>query len=181
MLAPCDANELRAAMRASFAHNGPVYIRIGKKGEPLIHASVPEFTIGRGSVMREGSRACIVATGLLLFNALKAAEQLAERGIEVEVVHMPTIKPLDTELLGQVFARHPLVLTVEESSVIGGFGSAVADWAAETDQRSTRLLRAGIPDHFLHEAGDQDYARDRCGLSAEKIAERIERALEPGK
>ena len=177
ILAPCDALELRAVLRAAFVHNGPVYIRIGKKGEPVIHSSVPDFSIGRGTILRKGTRAGIVATGTILFHALRAADILAERGIDVEVVNMPTIKPLDTDLLGDVFSRHKLVLTMEESSVIGGFGSAVADWAAESGATKTRLLRAGIPDHFIHEAGDQEYAREKCGLTGEPIAERIQNAL----
>jgi len=177
ILAPCDALELRAALRAAFAHNGPVYIRIGKKGEPVIHSEIPELTIGCGRVMREGANACILATGTILYQALKAAELLAASGIETEVVHMPTIKPLDEALLREVFNRHRLVLTLEESSVIGGFGSAVTDWAAEQAESKTRILRAGIPDQFLHEAGEQEYALAKCGLAGDKIAERIMKVL----
>jgi transketolase len=177
VLAPCDAHELRAALRAAVAHNGPVYIRIGKKGEPLIHASVPGLEIGKGTVMRSGDRACIIATGTILYHALKAADILAERGIAVEVVNMPSIKPLDTALLSELFARHPLVLTVEESSVIGGFGGAVAEWASGQTGPRARLLIAGIPDHFIHEAGEQEYARERCGLTGPRLADRILSAL----
>ena len=177
VLAPCDALELRAALRAAFAHNGPVYIRIGKKGEPVIHSEIPNFVIGQGTVMRKGVDACIVATGTILYQALKAAELLAEVGIEIEVVNLPTIKPLDTKLLGEVFSRHRWVLTLEESSVIGGFGSAVTDWAAEHSTSNTKILKAGIPDHFIHEAGDQEYALAKCGLTGEKIAERIQKVI----
>jgi len=178
VLAPCDAFELRAALRAAVALNKPVYIRIGKKGEPKIHSAIPELTIGKAMKMREGGDACLISSGPILFEALKAAEILAQAGINVEVINMPTIKPLDTSALEEVVSRHKLVMTIEESSVIGGFGSAVADWAAESGAFArTRLMRAGIPDHFIHEAGEQEFARELCGLTGKQIAQRIQQAL----
>lgn len=179
VLAPCDAFELRAALRAAMHHNGPVYIRIGKKGEPAIHSTIPEFTIGKGSILRPGKEACIVATGPILHEALATAEALAAEGIHVEVVHFPTIKPLDEDLLRDLLLRHRLVMTLEESSLAGGFGSAVAECATDLGmfQQGIRLLRAGIPDHFIHEAGEQEYARKLCGLTAPQLTARIRAAL----
>lgn len=177
VLAPADPAEVRSALRAAVAHPGPVYIRIGKKGEQAIFPEPPEFVIGRARTVRTGGAACLIATGLVLLEALHAADALAARGIEVEVVHMPTIKPLDAAMLASVFHRHTLVGLVEEAALAGGFGSAVLEWAADADARSARVLRFGMPDEFRHEAGEQEYARSLCGLRAGQIADRVAAAI----
>ncbi len=178
VLAPADPPETRTALRAALAHDGPVYIRIGKKGEPTLDPNPPPFEIGKGRSLRSGDHACLIATGLVLAEALHAADALAARGIAAEVVHMPTVKPLDAELLSLIFGRHRLVALIEEHALAGGFGSAVLEWAADADARGPRVLRFGMPDEFRHESGEQEYARGICGLRGEQIAERIARALE---
>lgn len=179
VLAPCDSLELRASLRAAVTHAGPVYIRIGKKGEPSIHSTIPDFTIGKGSILRTGSDACIAATGPILHEAIAAADLLAAAGIQVEIANFPSIKPLDAILLRELFGRHRLILTLEESSLAGGFGSAVSECATDLElfHSGTRLLRAGIPDHFIHEAGEQEHARKLCGLTAPQLAARIRQTL----
>lgn len=178
VLAPADPPEVRTALRAALAHHGPIYIRIGKKGEPTLIPDPLPFVIGKGRVLREGGAACLISTGVVLAEALHAADALATRGISVELVHMPTVKPLDADLLASIFHRHRVVGLIEEHALAGGFSSAVLEWAADADARGPRVLRFGMPDEFRHEAGEQEYARELCGLRGEQIAERVARALE---
>lgn len=179
VVCPGDPWEVRAALRAALRHPGPVYLRLGKKGEPAVHATPPDFAIGRGIVLREGRDVCLLGTGTLLPMAVEAADRLAQRGLSVQVVSFHTVKPLDTALLSDVFAGRAVVATVEEHSIIGGLGGAVAEWLADRPPQRARLCRIGTADAFLHEAGEQEYARARFGLTPEGITERILRTLQP--
>lgn len=174
VICPADAVEVRLALRAALRHDGPVYIRIGKKGEPVIHQSEPEFQIGRAIVIREGSDVSLLSTGNMMPIALEAAELLSERGITAQVVSFHTVKPLENAFLAEVFARFKVVATIEEHSVLGGFGSAVAEWLTDRSAPESRLCCIGTPDIFLHEAGEQEYVRHKWGLTAENIAARVE-------
>lgn len=178
ILAPADPPEVRTALRAALDLGAPVYMRIGKKGEPTLIPDPPPFEIGKGRILRPGKDACLISTGVVLAEVVRAADALAARGIAAEVVHMPTVKPVDGALLRDVFHRHRLVAIVEEHAKIGGFSSAVLEWAADADARGPRVLRFGMPDEFRHEAGEQEYARGLCGFRGEQIAEAIARALE---
>lgn len=177
VMVPADPPETRGALRALLAAAQPGYLRIGKKGEPAVHATVPDLQIGRGLVVRTGNAACLLVSGVLLPAALAAADLLGARGVALEVVSCPTVKPLDADLLGRVFADFPLVVTLEEHSVLGGFGSAVAEWRADRQSPRARLLRLGTPDEFLHESCDQEQAHEKYGLTSAAIAEAIARAL----
>jgi len=168
-----DAVETRLALRAAVDTGHPTYIRIGKKGEPVIHKETPKFEIGKGIVLREGSEVCLLSTGNILPVALEAANQLADTNISVKVVSFHTIKPLDQELLSNVFATCSLVVTIEEHSKIGGLGGSVAEWLSDFPSQKAKLLRIGTPDAFLHETGEQDYARQRTGLTSKAIKEKI--------
>lgn len=178
VLAPGDSAELRACLRDALRLDGPVYMRIGKKGEPALHAEPVEHAIGRHFVLREGTDVCLLATGVVAANALEAAELLAAAGIAARVVSVPTVKPLGTELLEEVFGSFPLVVSVEEHGLIGGFGAAIAEWYADRETPAAgRLLRIGTADAFMHEAGETEYAQAHYGISAEAIARRVERRL----
>jgi transketolase len=171
VICPGDAMEVRAALRAALRHDGPVYIRLGKKGEPLVHQDVPEFTIGKAIRLRRGSGACLLSTGNMLPVAIEAADILEAQGISTEVVSFHTIKPMDRDLLTTAFAQFNVVTTVEEHSRSGGLGGSIAEWLADNSPQRAALVRIGTPDEFLHEAGKQSYARQRFGLTAENIAE----------
>lgn len=173
VICPGDELEARAALRAALQQEDPVYIRLGKKGEPIVHSDVPEFAIGKGIVMRQGTDICLLSVGNMLPNVLGAADLLAESGVSVQVVSLHTVKPLDENLLRDVFSRCRVVATVEEHSILGGLGSAVAEWLSDQTSPHARLIRIGTPDVFLHEAGDQGYARQQFGLDAAGIARRI--------
>jgi transketolase len=175
VLAPADAGELRSCMRAVLRQKAPAYIRIGKKGEPVLFKEPPPFEIGRWNVVEPGERVCILSCGTVLPVALEAAASLG--GIKPQVVRCASVKPLDAGFLRAIAADFELIATVEEHSLVGGFGSAVAEFLADAGlSRPPRLLRAGIPDHFLHDCGEQDHARALCGLDAGAIATRIGQA-----
>jgi transketolase len=177
VLAPADPLEVRGVLRAALRHSGPSYIRMGKKGEPNVHREVPDIGIGRGVVVRDGVDVCLLAVGVMLPAALEAADGLAKRGLTARVVSVVSVKPLDQALLRDAFARFPLVASIEEHSLIGGFGAALAEWVADHGPVAARLLRFGTKDRFPHEAGETEYARERDGLTAHTIIERITQAL----
>jgi len=170
--APCDSNELRAIMRAAFEQAGPIYIRIGKKGEPVIYPEVPDIQLGKAKVIREGEQVALIVTGTLMSEALNAADTLADSGISVEVVSFHTIKPLDEEYLAKICQRFSLVATVEEHGLIGGLGGAVAEWCS-LHHAKLRHIALGTPDEFMHEVGSQDYARAKYGLTSQAIVNRV--------
>ncbi|MCC3405788.1 MAG: transketolase [Microcoleus sp. PH2017_10_PVI_O_A] len=172
VICPGDAWEVRSAMRACLQQDNPAYIRMGKKGEPLVHEGMPDFEIGKAIVMRQGSDVCLLSTGNMLPNVLQAAEQLGKQGVSAQVVSFHTVKPLDGELLDRVFSRFWVVAAVEEHSIVGGFGGAVAEWMSDRPPQKARLLRIGVADKFLHEAGEQEYAREYFGLTPSAIADK---------
>ena len=177
VVCPGDAFEVRAALRAALEQDGPVYIRMGKKGEPKVHDAVPaEFRLGRGLVLREGERVCLLSTGNMLPVAVEAGERLSEAGRSARVVSLHTVKPLDEALLADCFARFDVVATLEEHSLIGGLGAAVAEWLADRPPQRARLLRFGTPDSFIKFAGEQDFAREHFGLTAEHVSHRVAEA-----
>ena len=176
---PADAPELRAMMRASLKQDGPVYLRIGKKGEPQMHGDVPDLKLGRAITLREGSDACILSIGTVLPVAVAAAEKLAESGISTRVISFPTLKPLDAKCLQEAFSSCKVVATLEEHSVLGGLGGSVAEWLADHPTLKGRLVRLGTPDEFLHLTCEQEEAREHYGLTPEGVAERIVTLLRP--
>ena len=171
VVCPADVAEVRAALPAILKIDGPVYLRLGKKGEPVVHREPPALTIGRGITIREGNDVCLLGLGNMVAPSLEAAVLLQDRGLSAMVVSMHTVKPLDQALLHEVLHRFAVVAVVEEHSRIGGLGSAVAEWVAAQAVRTTaRLLSFGTPDLFLSESGSQKYFRKQFGLTPEAIA-----------
>ena len=177
VICPGDAWEVRAALRAALQMNGPVYIRMAKKNEPIVHSSLPDFSIGKGLIVKEGTDICFLNAGSLLPVAIDAADILHEKGISVQVVSMHTVKPLDENLLHDVFSRFSHIFTLEEHSILGGFGGSVAEWLSDQKGLQASLSRIGTQDKFMTEAGEQDYAREFFGISKEQIAERVLKKL----
>jgi len=159
-------------------HPGPMYIRMAKGFDPVVTAGGPPIAIGKALAMRRGRDALVVTTGITLKLALDAAAALANDGIEVSVVHVPTIKPLDCETLAGQIARVAIVVTIEEHTIIGGLGSAVAEIIA--DQGFTpgkRFKRIGIPDVFPDRYGSQSSVMARYGITAEAVGTAIRAAM----
>jgi transketolase len=178
VICPGDAWEVRGALRAAFRQQKPVYVRMGKKGEPIIHKEVPPgFAIGKAIIVEDGSDVCLLSCGTMLPEAIEAAHRLRENGISACVVSFHTVKPLDAACLANTFAKYELVATIEEHSLLGGFGSAVAEWAIDQAVRPKKFLRFGTPDMFFKKSGEQEYARRELGLTGHQIAERVLTAL----
>lgn len=178
VLCPGDAFEVRGALRAALKQDRPVYIRMGKKGEPVVHKGVPEgFAIGKAITIEDGRDVCLLSTGTMLPEAIDAAHHLKEKRISARVVSFHTVKPLDKACLAEAFARFKLVATIEEHSLIGGFGSAVAEWVIDNGVERQAFLRFGTPDAFFKKSGEQEYAREQLGLTGHQIAERVLTAL----
>ena len=181
VICPGDAFEVRAALRASLKQAHPVYIRLGKKGEPVVHKGpLADFAIGRAITVARGSDVCLLSTGNMLPEAVEAAHELEKHGISAEVVSFHTVKPLDESCLTDAFTRFPLVATIEEHSRIGGFGAAVAEWLVDTRVTPRQFIRFGTPDAFFKQSGEQEFAREALGLSAHQIADKITTALRQG-
>jgi transketolase len=177
VVAPADAMEVRGALNAALNHPHPVYIRIGKKGEPVIHQTEPDFQIGKAISIREGSDVCLLSTGNMLPATLETADLLAAQNVSAKVVSFHTIKPLDEATLAEAFASFKLVVTIEEHSILGGLGGSVAEWLADHSPVKARLLRCGTADEFLHETAEQEEAREHFGLTATAMAVRIKQSL----
>ncbi len=165
---PADAVEAKKAVFAAVDYYGPVYIRFGRAATPVIHDENYEFKIGKGEVLREGKDVLIVATGIMVAKALEAAETLSKENIEATVVNIPTIKPLDNELIVNLAKTIGKVVTAEEHSIIGGLGSAVAEVLAE--EAPAKLKRIGVKDVF-GQSGTPDVLLAHYGLTAKDIVE----------
>ena len=168
VMSPADDVEAKAMVRAAYLYEGPVYMRFGRAAVPVIHEEGMKFEIGKGEVLREGADVAIIANGLMVAEALTAAEELASAGIEAMVINMATIKPLDEELVLSAAKKCGKVITCEEHSIIGGLGEAVCGVLSE--KLPTPVKRIGVNDEFGHSGPAVDLLK-QFGLCAENIAE----------
>lgn len=174
VICPGDAWEVRAALRAVMKQDKPAYIRMGKKGEPKVHKGpIENFAIGKAITIADGKDVCLLSTGNMLPEAIEAGKILGEKGISARVVSFHTVKPLDDDCLRDALTRFKVVATIEEHSLIGGFGSAVTEWAVDKGMDTRKLVRLGTPDKFFKESGEQEHAREQLGLSAHHIVDRV--------
>ena len=169
VMCPSDDVEARAAVKAAYAYKGPVYMRLGRAAVPVVHDEKDfSFAIGRAEVLHEGRDVAIVATGLMVAEALKAAVLLSEEGIHARVINVCTIKPLDEETILAAAGECGCVVTCEEHSIIGGLGEAVCSLLC--DKCPTPVRRVGVNDVFGHSGPAADLLRE-FGLCGEHIAE----------
>ncbi len=168
VISPADGVEAEAAVKAAYEHVGPVYLRFGRLAVPQFHGEDYQFQIGKGEILRQGTDVAIIANGLMVYEAIVAAQELAEAGIQAMVINMATIKPLDEELVLKAAKTCGRVITCEEHSVIGGLGEAVASCLAE--KCPTPMRRIGVNDEFGH-SGPAAEVLKAFGLSAEHIVE----------
>ena len=167
VMCPADDVEAHAAVKAAYEYSGPVYLRFGRLAVPVFHGKDMKFEIGKGEILRDGSDVAIIATGLMSYEALQAAELLAAKGIQARVLNLCTIKPLDEELVLKAAADCGRVITCEEHSVIGGLGEAVCSLLSE--KQPTPVRRIGVNDEFGHSGPAALLLKD-FGLSAEHVA-----------
>ena len=166
VICPADDVEAKAAVRAAYEMNGPVYLRFGRLAVPVFHDENYKFQIGKGEVVREGTDVAIIANGLLVYEAIQAGEKLAEAGINAMVINMATIKPLDEELVLAAAKKCGKIITCEEHSVIGGLGEAVCSLLSE--KLPTPVKRIGVNDEFGH-SGPAVAVLEQFGLCAANI------------
>lgn len=169
VICPADSVEVKLALKDAFRLSTPTYIRLGKKGEPLVHTTKPDFQIGKGITMQEGTDVAILSIGTMLPVALGCAERLEEQKISVKIVSLHTVKPLDTELLQDLFTHYPVIAVLEEHGIAGGAGSAILEWGNQNRVDLNKLYCFGGPDRFLTACGNQNEARQEIGLTAENI------------
>jgi transketolase len=184
VVAPADAVEMVRFMRASVDHPGPIYIRVAKGHDPVVTADTGPFVIGEAVPVRPAGEVLLVTTGVGLQVCLAAADELAAAGVKAGVLHFPTVKPLDVKALHAHVEQAAAVVTVEEHTVVGGLGGAVAEYVAETDLLAARRFkRVGIPDVFPSVYGDQNGMMRKYGVSAGAVADTAKGLLaaRPGK
>ena len=168
VICPADDVEAKAAVKAAYEHKGPVYLRFGRLAVPVFHTEDYQFQIGKGEVVKEGTDVAIIANGLLVYEAITAAEELQAAGINAMVINMATIKPLDEELVLAAAKKCGKVITCEEHSVIGGLGEAVSSLLSE--KLPTPVRRIGVNDEFGH-SGPAVKLLEQFGLCADHIVE----------
>lgn len=177
ILAPGDITEAGLATEAAYHNPGPCYLRLGRGGEARVYDYLPEFKLGQGITIAEGGEIAFVSTGGILSNVVKAAEILKSHGISASVHSFFSLCPIDRPLIERLAQSKRVIITVEEHSIIGGLGSAVAEVLAELGTRKAVLLRIGLKGGFPCEVGDQKYLRNIYGLSPESIAKSAKGAL----
>ena len=166
VMSPADDVEAKAMVRAAYKHQGPVYMRFGRAAVPVIHEEGMKFEIGKGEILKDGKDVAIIANGLLVAEALTAAEELKEAGIDAMVINMATIKPLDEELVLAAAKKCGKIITCEEHSIIGGLGEAVCGVLSE--KLPTPVKRIGVNDEFGH-SGPAAALLKQFGLCSENI------------
>ncbi|MBO6153820.1 MAG: transketolase family protein [Lachnospiraceae bacterium] len=172
---PSDDVEAKAAVKAAYEMEGPVYLRFGRLAVPVINDTPDyKFEIGKGIVLKEGTDVTLIATGLEVNESLEAAKMLEADGVSVEVINIHTIKPLDVDLIAKTAAKTGKVVTVEEHSIIGGLGSAVAEVLAE--KQPAKLLRIGVEDRF-GESGPAVKLLEKYELDAAGIYKKVKAFL----
>ena len=171
---PADAVEAEKALEAAYNHDGPVYMRFGRLAVPVVFDDDYKFEIGKGVELKEGNDVTIIATGLMVAEAMIAYDILKEQGINARIINMATIKPLDTEIVLKAAKETGAIVTAEEHSVIGGLGSAVAEYLTET--YPVPVVKLGVYDRF-GQSGPANDLLDLYGLRAKDIAEKAKAAI----
>ena len=170
IVSPADADEMRRFMPQTVDHQGPIYIRLAKGYDPIVTTDEHPFQIGKAIPAREGRDALILTTGITLGVALAAADALSEQGIEASILHVHTVKPLDVDAILAYADQVPAVVAIEEHTIIGGLGSAVAEVIAEANfDQPKRFKRIGIPDVFPDQYGSQDSLMERYSITAAEL------------
>ncbi len=179
IVAPADAEEMKRFMPISVDYPGPIYIRLAKGFDPIVTKEGVPFEIGKGIVVQTGEDALIITTGITLRLALESAAALGKSGVRAAILHMPTIKPLDCEAVLDLAASVRAVVTVEEHTILGGLGSAVAEILAEAKfQKPKRFKRLGLPDLFPDEYGSQVSLMARFGLTSDNITKTVKELIQ---
>ena len=178
VVAPGDPLEAALATRAVAAHPGPCYLRLGRAGEPSVHNGTHlEFKLGQALTIKDGNDLTLICTGGLLSNVVEVAQRLTKQGIDARVISMHTVKPMDVEVVLKAARETAAIFTLEEHTVVGGLGGAVAEVLMEAGECTVAFKRIGLRDTFPLKVGDQDYLRSQSGLDAAGILSTVEAVL----
>lgn len=173
VICPGDPVEVELAVAAALELKRPTYIRIGKKGEPVVHAQPPSFQVGRGITLQQGDDIALVSVGNVLPLALDCAQVLTDKGFSTGVVSLHTVKPLDVALLIELFSRYRRIAVLEEHGLAGGAGSAILEWGCTQGVDLRKLRCFAGPDRFLSACGNQHQARVAIGLEVGAIVQTL--------
>lgn len=174
VIVPADGPETKNAVKAAVELDGPVYIRLGRSGVPVLSSEEEPFILGKGKILRNGSDISIIAVGIMVSKALEAAQALSQQGIEARVINLPTIKPLDQDIIIQAARETGGIVTAEEHSIIGGLGGAVSEVTAENCP--VPVKRVGVRDTF-GESGLPELLLEKYGLTSENIVAAVQELL----
>ena len=176
VVVPCDAHEMKLAVRALVEYNGPCYLRMSRFATETVTDELENYTfeLGKGTVLHDGSDVTVIATGIMVPMSITAAKALKDEGISVRVIDMHTVKPLDREIVLKAARETGAIVTAEEASTVGGLGSAVAEVLSE--ECPTPLVRHGVPDVFGR-SGTAAQMLEYYGLTPQGIAEKVRLAL----
>jgi transketolase len=170
IIAPADATEMKRLMPLTLDHQGPIYIRLAKGGDPIVTPADENFKIGKAVLIRKGDSALIITTGITLKCAIKAAEILQKQDIHASILHLHTVKPIDKEAILSLAESASAIISIEEGVISGGLGSAVAEIIAEANfSVPKKFKRIGIPDVFAAKYGSQDMLMNYYGMTSENI------------
>jgi transketolase len=178
VLAPGDPRETEEAVRGAVELSGPCYLRLGRAGEPVVHDGPVPFVIGKALTVREGSDLTLIATGSMLFTAVRVADRLRTQGTRIRVLSMHTVQPLDDDAVRRAARETGAVVTLEEHSIRGGLGGAVAEILSESGLQGLIFKRLSLPPEFIKEVGDQNFLRQVHGLGEDEVLASVQRVLE---
>lgn len=179
VVAPGDPMEAAMATRAVASWPGPAHLRLGRSGEPIVHAEDIDFQIGKAIRVMDGGDITLIATGTMLHTAVRAAQSLSRDAIAARVLSMHTIKPLDVDAIYAAARETSAIIAIEEHSIIGGLGSAVAEVLAEFSDCHVPFKRVALPSAFTPFAGSREFLRECYSLSVDGIRDSVVQMLEP--
>ena len=169
VLTPGDPYEAAWAIKAAHQCPGPVYVRLGRSGEPAVHGGDVRLALGKSILMEDGKDIAILASGLMLKTGVEAAGLLKAQGLSVRLVSFPSVKPLDEAMLADTFRNCGHIFTLEEHGIAGGFGAAVAEFAITKDLNLAKMHIIAAPDETTHQTGSHEYLREQAGLTAPQV------------
>ena len=179
IVAPCDADEMERLMSCTLNWPHPIYIRLGKGGDKVISQSHHKFEIGKSIILKESSKAMFISTGVMTQLALEASEVLKEQGYNCGVMHMHTIKPLDTEALKFWGPKLKSIISIEEHSIIGGLGSSILEFFSDVIPEHThKIKRIGLPDSFANKYGTQESLLNYMGINVNLLVNKMKKSLD---
>ena len=175
VLAPADSTEVDLALEAALKLGKPTYIRIGKKGEPAVHAKSPNFEIGKAISLHKGEDIALIGVGTMVSVAQECRNLMVSEGHNPSLISLHSIKPLDGDLLEELFSEFEIIVVIEEHGLAGGAGSAILEWGNQNKVDLRKLSCFGTPDRFLMSEGNQIQARQSTGLDALSICNKIKK------